>query len=176
MLPMVTEVVVKLTTPDPELLAENNPLKVAEKLSDPATGTVCVIVRVNVPDKLILPFPLKKVWKLPKLVPVGVFKLVEPRPVNVSIIALPIPPRNVTELLPLPEQPPQVKVPEVEKVTGSALASAIPSVPTTRRSALIRVSFINRVILLVLSSLGREVNTVRGADFLSVMSSNANGQ
>jgi hypothetical protein len=38
--PMVTEVVVKFTTPVPELLALNVPLKVAEKLSLPAIGTV----------------------------------------------------------------------------------------------------------------------------------------
>ena len=57
---------------------------------------------------------------MPKLEPVGVFKLVEPRPVNVSISAFPMPPRKVTELVPLPEQPAHVKVPEVLKVTGSA--------------------------------------------------------
>ena len=113
----------KLTTPVPELEAENVPLKVAEKLLDPATGTVCVIVRVKVPDAAITPFPEKKVWKLPKLEPVGVFKLVLPSPVNVIISALPMPPRNVTELVPLPVQPPQVNTPEVENVTGSAFAT-----------------------------------------------------
>jgi hypothetical protein len=40
--PIVTEVTVKLTIPDPELDALKDPLKVAEKLSLPATGTVCV--------------------------------------------------------------------------------------------------------------------------------------
>ena len=58
---MVTEVVVKLTTPLPELLALNKPVKVAEKLSLPAIGTVWVIVRVNVPDVLMAPLPLTKV-------------------------------------------------------------------------------------------------------------------
>src|SRR6478672_11901672 len=48
--PMVTAVVVKLTTPVPELEALNDPLKVAEKLSLPAIGTLWVIVRVKVPD------------------------------------------------------------------------------------------------------------------------------
>jgi hypothetical protein len=38
--PMVTAVVVKVTAPVPELLAVNVPLKVAEKLSLPAIGTV----------------------------------------------------------------------------------------------------------------------------------------
>ena len=38
--PIVTEVVVKLTTPLPELLALKVPLNVAEKLSLPAIGTV----------------------------------------------------------------------------------------------------------------------------------------
>ena len=38
--PMVTDVVVKLTTPVPELLALNVPLNVAEKLLLPAVGTV----------------------------------------------------------------------------------------------------------------------------------------
>ena len=121
--PIVTDVVVKLTTPEPELEAENDPLKVAEKLSDPAIGTVCVIVKVNVPEIPIAPFPDTNVWKFPKLDPVGVLKLVEPRPVNVIMTAFPIPPRNVTELVPLPAQPAHVNVPEVENVTGSALAT-----------------------------------------------------
>ena len=59
--PMVTEVTVKLTTPEPELLALKVPLKVAEKLSLPAVGTVCVIVRVKVPEALMTPVPLTKV-------------------------------------------------------------------------------------------------------------------
>ena len=59
--PIVMAVVVKLTTPEPELLAENNPVKVAEKLSLPAIGTVCVIVSVKVPDAAIAPFPLTNV-------------------------------------------------------------------------------------------------------------------
>ena len=59
--PMVTEVVVKLTTPVPELLALKVPLKVAAKLSLPAVGTVCVIVSVNVPEAAIAPVPLTKV-------------------------------------------------------------------------------------------------------------------
>lgn len=58
---MVTDVTVKLTTPVPELEAENEPVKVAEKLSEPATGTVWVIVRVKVPDTLIAPVPETKV-------------------------------------------------------------------------------------------------------------------
>ena len=59
--PMVTDVVVKLTTPVPELLALNEPLKVAEKLSLPAIGTVCVIVSVNVPEMPMAPLPLTNV-------------------------------------------------------------------------------------------------------------------
>lgn len=61
MFPIVTDVTVKLTTPLPELLALKRPVKVAEKLSLPAVGTVCVIVNVNVPDAAIDPVPLKKV-------------------------------------------------------------------------------------------------------------------
>jgi hypothetical protein len=38
--PIVTEVTVKFTTPEPELDAEKLPVKVAAKLSLPATGTV----------------------------------------------------------------------------------------------------------------------------------------
>jgi hypothetical protein len=57
----VTEVTVKLTTPDPELLALKSPVKVAEKLSLPAIGMVCVIVSVKVPDAAIAPVPLTKV-------------------------------------------------------------------------------------------------------------------
>src|SRR5262249_16759428 len=55
--------------------------------------------------------------------------------------ALPMPPKKVTELVPLPEQPPQVKVPEVEKVTGSALASDVARVTIARSNALISVAF-----------------------------------
>src|SRR5262245_27411871 len=46
-----------------------------------------------------------------------------------------MPPRNVTELVPLPEHPPQVKTPEVEKVTGSALARDTPRNATTTSRA-----------------------------------------
>jgi hypothetical protein len=144
------EVVVKLTTPVPELLALNVPVKVAEKLSLPAVGTVWVIVNVNVPDRLMTPLPEKKVWKLPKLEPVGVFRLVDPRPVNVSIMALPIPPKKVTELVPLPEQPAHVNVPEVEKVTGSALAVSAATVAIVRNNRLVRVDFKKRVMSLSL--------------------------
>lgn len=58
--PIVMAVVVKVITPVPELLALNVPLKVAEKLSVPGIGTLCVIVRVKVPDALAPP-PLTKV-------------------------------------------------------------------------------------------------------------------
>ena len=59
--PIVTEVVVKFTTPEPELLALNVPLNVAEKLSLPTMGTVCEIVSVKVPLAAMTPLPLKKV-------------------------------------------------------------------------------------------------------------------
>ena len=59
--PMVTEVAVKFTTPEPELLALNDPLKVAEKLSLPAIGIVWVIVSVKVPEAAITPVPETKV-------------------------------------------------------------------------------------------------------------------
>ena len=59
--PIVTDVVVKLTTPLPELEALNNPVKVAAKESLPAIGTVCVIVNVKVPDAAMVPLPLKNV-------------------------------------------------------------------------------------------------------------------
>ena len=130
----------KFTTPDPELLAENNPVKVAEKESLPAIGTVWVMVRVNVPDAAIEPLPEKNVWKLPKLVPVGVFKLVDPSPVKVIMSALPMPPKKVTELVPLPEQPAHVKVPDVLNVTASAFAVDVPSANTPRSSAPIAVA------------------------------------
>ena len=149
--PIVTEVVVKLTTPVPELEALNVPLKVAEKLSLPAIGTVWVIVSVNVPDALMTPLPEKKVWKFPKLEPVGVFKLVDPRPVNVIIRALPIPPRKVTEFVPLPAQPAHVKVPDVEKVIGSAFASDVASVVIATRNAVIKVA-LKRFAMYVLFS------------------------
>jgi len=54
-------VTVKLTTPVPELLAEKDPLNVAEKLSLPAIGTVCVMVSVKVPEAPTTPLPLTKV-------------------------------------------------------------------------------------------------------------------
>ena len=59
--PIVTEVVVKLTMPLPELLALNVPLKVAEKLLLPAIGTVWVMVNVKVPEAAITPLPEKNV-------------------------------------------------------------------------------------------------------------------
>jgi len=59
--PMVTLVVVKLTIPLPELLALKVPLNVAEKLSLPAVGTVCVMAKVKVPVAPMAPLPLKKV-------------------------------------------------------------------------------------------------------------------
>ena len=148
--PIVTDVTVKLTTPVPELDAENDPLNVAEKESLPATGTVCVIVSVNVPDTLMAPVPETKVWKLPKLLPVGVFREVEPRPVKVIMTALPIPPANVTELVPLPAQPPQVKTPDVEKVTGSAFAFDVARVTTANRSAPITAAFVKPTIFILL--------------------------
>ena len=77
---------------------------------------------------------------MPKLEPVGVLRLVDPRPVNVIMRALPMPPKKVTELVPLPEQPAHVKTPDVEKVTGSALASDCASVTIARSNALIRVA------------------------------------
>ena len=55
--PIVTDVTVKLTTPLPELLALNNPVNVAEKLSLPAIGTVWVMVSVKVPEAAIAPVP-----------------------------------------------------------------------------------------------------------------------
>ena len=119
---MLMDVTVKFTTPLPELLALNKPVNVAEKLSDPAIGAVCVIVRVKVPDAAIVPLPLTNVWKFPKLEPVGVFKLVEPSPVKVIITAFPMPPKNVTEFVPLPAHPTHVNVPLVLNVTGSACA------------------------------------------------------
>ena len=157
---MFTEVTVKFTTPDPELLAENNPVKVAEKESLPAIGTVCVMVRVNVPDAAIEPVPETNVWKLPKLEPVGVFKLVEPRPVKVIMSALPMPPKKVTELVPLPAQPPHVKVPDVEKVTGSAFALDVPNAITTSRSTPITVALkISSIFVSSFRGLGRDTRT-----------------
>lgn len=154
--PMVTAVVVKLTTPLPELLAVKSPVKVAEKESLPALGMVWVIVRVKVPEALMVPEPDAKVWKLPKLEPVGVFRLVDPRPVNVIMRALPVPPRKVTELVPLPEQPAHVKVPDVENVTASALASDVPSVTIAKSNALIRVA-LKRLVIFAPFDLGPQL-------------------
>jgi len=161
--PMVTAVVVKLTTPVPELEALNDPLKVAEKLSLPAIGTLWVIVRVKVPDAAMVPLPDTKVWKFPKLDPVGVFKLVDPRPVNVIIKALPLPPKNVTELVPLPEHPAHVKTPDVEKVTGAAFVSVVANVAIATSNALIIVALKKRVMFLTSSSCRRmRVRPLRG--------------
>ena len=139
----------KLTTPEPELEAENKPVKVAEKLSLPAIGTVWVIVRVNVPEAAMEPLPLKKVWKLPRLEPVGVFRLVDPRPVKVIINALPMPPKKVTELVPLPAHPAQVKVPEVVKVTGSAFAVEAPNAIRPASRTVIKDVFNKRAMFVV---------------------------
>ena len=87
---------------------------------------------------------------MPKLLPVGVFNEVEPRPVNVIISALPPPPRNVTELVPLPAQPAQVKTPDVEKVTGSAFAFDVARVTTARSSAPITAAFVKPTMFILL--------------------------
>ena len=137
--PIVIAVVVKFTIPLPALLALKVPLKVAEKLSLPAIGTVCVTVSVKVPEALMTPLPLTKVWKLPRLEAVGVFNEVDPKPVKVIMSALPMPPRKVTELVPLPVQPAHEKVPDVEKVTGSAFASDVPSANIARSNAPMRL-------------------------------------
>ena len=68
------------------------------------------------------------------------FKEVEPRPVNVTMTALPIPPKKVTELVPLPAQPTHVNVPDVEKVTGSAFASEAPNASIASNRELIKVA------------------------------------
>lgn len=108
-----------------------------------------MIVRVNVPDAAMDPVPLTKVWKLPRLEPVGVFKLVDPKPVNVIINALPMPPRKVTEFEPLPEQPAQVKVPDVVKVTGSAFAVEAPIAMKPASTAVITIVFMNRAMFVI---------------------------
>ena len=54
---MLIDVTVKFTTPVPELLALNVPLNVAENALLPAVGTVCVIVKVKVPEILMAPLP-----------------------------------------------------------------------------------------------------------------------
>jgi hypothetical protein len=59
--PRVKAVVVKLTTPVPELLALNVPLKLDENESLPALGTIWVIVSAKVPETAISPLPEKKV-------------------------------------------------------------------------------------------------------------------
>lgn len=107
-----------------------------------------MIVSVNVPE-IAAPLPLTKVWKLPKLEPVGVSKLVDPRPVKVSNTALPKPPVKVTELVPLPVQPPQVKTPEVLNVTGSAFAVEAPIAMKPATTTAITIVFINRAMLFI---------------------------
>jgi hypothetical protein len=101
-----------------------------------------------VPEALTVEVPLKKVWKLPRLEPVGVFKLVDPRPVYVIINALPKLVK-VTELVPLPAQPAQVKVPDVVNVTGSAFAVDAPIAMKPASTAVITIVFINRAMLFV---------------------------
>ena len=108
-----------------------------------------MIVRVKVPEAAMLPLPLKNVWKFPKLEPVGVFKLVDPKPVNVIINALPMPPRKVTEFVPLPAHPAQVKVPDVVNVTGSAFAVEAPIAMKPASTAVITIVFINRAMFVV---------------------------
>jgi hypothetical protein len=106
------------------------------------------MVSVNVPDALTGPVPLKNVWKLPKLEPVGVFRLVDPRPVKVIMNALPKLVK-VTEFVPLPAQPAQVKVPDVVNVTGSAFAVEAPIAMKPASTAAITIVFINRAMLFI---------------------------
>ena len=84
----------------------------------------------------------------------GVLRLVDPRPVKVIMSALPAPPKKVTEFVPLPEHPTHVKVPEVEKVTGSALATDVVSVNVKSKNPLIRVALKKCVMLVSLFILG----------------------
>ena len=69
------------------------------------------------------------------------------------ISALPLPPRNVTELVPLPAQPAQVKTPDVEKVTGSAFAFDVARVTTARSSAPIKAAFVKPTMFFSFGSL-----------------------
>ena len=110
-----------------------------------------MIVRVNVPDTAA-PLPLTKTWKLPKLEPVGVSKLVSVvRPVKVINTELPIPtPGKVTALLPLPVQGgAQVKTPDVLNVTGSAFAVEAPIAMKPASATVITIVFINRAMLFI---------------------------
>src|SRR6185503_2005209 len=97
------------------------------------------------------PVPLTKVWKLPKLEPVGVFRLVDPRPVNVIIKALPMPPRKVTELVPLPAQPPQGKTPQGVKGEGFSFRSGGPKANKPASTASNQIFFHHRVMLFLIS-------------------------
>jgi hypothetical protein len=112
-----------------------------------------VTVSVNVPDALA-PEPETNVWKFPKLDPVGVFSDVDPSPVKLIINALPAPPENVTEFDPLPVQPTHVNVPEVVKVTGSALATVAATVITPRIRSGMKMLLIAIFILSILVILG----------------------
>jgi hypothetical protein len=60
-----------------------------------------------------------------------------------------MPPRNVTELVPLPAHPAQVKVPDVVNVTGSAFAVEAPIAMKPASIAAITIVFINRAMFLI---------------------------
>jgi hypothetical protein len=65
--------------------------------------------------------------------------------------ALPMPPKNVTELEPLPAHPAQVNTPDVVKVTGSAFAVEAPTAINAASSAVIKVVLMNRAMFYPLS-------------------------
>jgi hypothetical protein len=60
-----------------------------------------------------------------------------------------MPPKKVTELVPLPEQPAQVKVPDVVKVTGSAFAVEAPNANRPASRAVIRDVLKKRAMFVV---------------------------
>ena len=130
----------KVTSPMPEFCAENPPENIAGTVPLPAVGLVCVMVSAKGMLEAPMPVPVTDTWKLPKLAKVGVFTVVDGVPRKV-IVSEPVGLAKVIALVPPPEQVwftpriVQAKVPEVEKVTGSAFASEAPRATIARSTA-----------------------------------------
>ena len=95
-----------------------------KRLALPGIGDVCMILMVSVVGIVMAaPVPVVVARMSPKLALVGVLSWVEAAPTNVRVSVLPALLVNVTAEVPVPlVAPVLVKVPEVLKVTRSALA------------------------------------------------------
>lgn len=129
----------KMTCPIPEF-GVKKPLKSAGRVALPAVGPVWINVNAKGMLETAIPVPVADTWKVPKLAEVGVFTVADGVPRKVIVID-PVGLEKVIALVPPPEHVwfapriVQAKVPEVEKVTGSAFASEAPRATMAKSTA-----------------------------------------